>query len=198
MKGILMNYTNPFDLFSDWYSKAGSTTIDKPNAMVLATVSSKQMPTSRVVLLSSYDENGFVFHSNYESHKASQLSHNPQASLLFWWDELGYQIRIEGQIEKTLEKESDHYFSGRPRSSQIGAWASKQSQTLSNRSELEQEVRQYTQKFEGEEVRRPVFWGGYRLKANLFEFWVNRESRLHERIEYQLKDNGWQKKFLAP
>ncbi|VAW79126.1 Pyridoxamine 5'-phosphate oxidase [hydrothermal vent metagenome] len=193
-----MNYTNPFDLFSDWFNKAGETTIDKPNAMVLATISSKQIPTSRMVLLSSYDESGFVFHSNYASHKASQLSNNPHASLLFWWDELGYQIRIEGQIDKTSDEESDQYFSRRPRSSQIGAWASKQSQTVIDRTALEQQVTQYTQKFEGDEVQRPHFWGGYRLKANLFEFWVNRESRLHDRIEYQLKDNEWQKKILAP
>ncbi len=193
-----MNYTNPFNFFTDWYAKARESSIDKPNAMVLSTLASDNMPTSRVVLLSSFDSDGFIFHTNYGSQKADQLKLNASASLLFWWDELGYQIRIQGQVRKTSALESDEYFAGRPRGSQIGAWASRQSVPVSDREKLEQEVTKYTRKFEGGDVVRPEFWGGYQLKPNFFEFWINRESRLHDRIEFQLKNNEWHKALLAP
>jgi len=193
-----MNDANPFDFFSKWYSQASASSIDKPNAMVLSTIAENSMPASRVVLLSSYDTDGFVFHSNYGSKKAKQLNENTNASLLFWWDEFGYQIRIQGQVHKTLDADSDRYFAGRPRGSQIGAWASRQSATVHDREELEQQVIKYTQKFEGAEVDRPDFWGGYRLTPDFFEFWINRENRLHDRIEFHLQNNEWGKKLVAP
>lgn len=194
-----MSYSNPFEYFADWFKQANDTSIDKPNAMVLSTISDKQSPSSRVVLLSSYDSEGFVFHTNYNSHKASHLMHCHNASLLFWWDELGYQIRIEGQIKKTSSKESDQYFAGRPRGSQIGAWSSHQSSIIDSRAELEAKVEMYSEEFKGQDVKRPPFWGGYRLKPDYFEFWINRESRLHDRFEYRIQKNQeWSQVILAP
>jgi len=194
-----MSYSNPFEYFADWFKQANNTLIDKPNAMVLSTISDKQSPASRVVLLSSYDSEGFVFHTNYNSHKASHLLHNHNASLLFWWDELGYQIRIEGRVEKTSNKESDEYFAGRLRGSQIGAWSSNQSSIINGRAELEEKVKKYSNEFKDQNVKRPDFWGGYRLIPDYFEFWINRESRLHDRIEYRIKNNqAWTQAILAP
>ena len=194
-----MKFSNPFDFFADWFSQVSETPLDKPNAMVLSTSSDDGLAVSRIVLLSSFSDKGFVFHSNYNSNKGKQLERNGRASLLFWWDDPGYQIRIEGHIEKTTAAESDEYFSSRPRGSQIGAWASDQSSMIKSRDVLEQAVNRFEEQFRDKEVDRPPHWGGYRLKPEYFEFWINRDSRLHDRIEYKLNDKGqWDKALLAP
>jgi len=189
---------NPVDLFLTWYNQAKQADIDKPNAMTLSTVDGSGKAQSRIVLLSSFDENGFVFHTNYNSHKGEQLARNPSASLLFWWDQLGYQVRVTGEAGKTTESESDAYFRGRPRGSQIGAWASEQSHEISSRQVLEDRVVEFEKKFSGKDVARPPHWGGYRLVPERFEFWINRQNRLHDRILFIRSREGWQKKILAP
>jgi pyridoxamine 5'-phosphate oxidase len=194
-----MTQSDPLTLFANWFAEAGETDIDKPNAMTLTTVDSSNRPHARIVLLSSFDEHGFVFHTNYNSDKGRDIAHNPQASLSFWWDQLGYQILINGKVEKTTAEESDAYFAKRPRGSQIGAWASEQSHTISNRESLEAKVRQFTEEFEGKDVPRPSHWGGYRVVPDQFEFWVNGADRLHDRFRFTIDDNGnWQSSRLAP
>jgi len=194
-----MTQSDPLALFSTWFAEAGKTDIDKPNAMTLTTVDSTHRPHARIVLLSSFDEHGFVFHTNYNSDKGHDIAHNPQVSLSFWWDQLGYQIQINGKAEKTTPEESDDYFANRPRGSQIGAWASDQSHIIADRESLETKVRQFTEEFEGKDVSRPSHWGGYRVVPDQFEFWVNGADRLHDRFRFTIDDNGdWQSSRLAP
>lgn len=189
---------DPLTLFRAWYDQARSAAIAKPNAMTLATVGADGKPASRIVLLSSYDERGFVFHTNYLSRKGEDLAHMPWASLLFWWDPLGYQVRIEGSVERTSLAESDAYFAGRPRGAQIGAWASTQSRPLLNRAALMDQVQAFMRRFEGEPVPRPPHWGGYRLLPRSFEFWQDCGDRLHDRISYQWLTNEWRIERLYP
>lgn len=189
---------NPFSQFADWFEKASQADIDKPNAMVLSTSDADGRVSARVVLLSSFDEKGFVFHSNYDSEKGKQVETNDQVSLLFWWDDLGYQLRIDGRIEKTSAESSDEYFSQRPRGSQVGAWASQQSSVIKNRAVLDQRVKEFSEKYEGQSVPRPPHWGGYIIIPTRFEFWLNRDDRLHDRFLYELADNEWQWSRLAP
>lgn len=190
--------SDPFILFEQWFSAAKNTAIDKPHAMTLSSCSSTGLPSSRIVLMSSYDRNGFVFHTNYLSRKGREFNQNSQVALLFWWDELGYQIRIEGEVGKTSAQASDDYFKKRPRGSQIAAWASKQSQLIESRNALDLLVQEYTEKFAGEEVPRPPYWGGYCVKPNVMEFWINRESRLHDRYYYKLDQDNWHCLRLSP
>lgn len=189
---------DPFALFRTWYEQASAAPIAKPNAMTLATVGADGRPTSRMVLLSSYDERGFVFHTNYLSRKGEDLAHTPWAALLFWWDPLGYQVRLEGPVERTSPAESDAYFAGRPRGAQIGAWASAQSQPLSDRSVLMDQAQALVRRFEGKPVPRPPHWGGYRVRPQSFEFWQDRGDRLHERLRYQQINAGWRVDLLSP
>jgi len=194
-----MTQSDPLTLFANWFAEAGETDIDKPNAMTLTTVDSTHRPHARIVLLSSFDEHGFVFHTNYNSDKGHDIAHNPQVSLSFWWDQLGYQIQINGKAEKTTPEESDDYFANRPRGSQIGAWASDQSHIIADRESLETKVRQFTEEFEGKDVSRPSHWGGYRVVPDQFEFWVNGADRLHDRFRFTIDTNGnWQSNRLAP
>jgi pyridoxamine 5'-phosphate oxidase len=196
---LRMKNNNPLEIFRDWFDKAGKADIDKPNAMTLSTVDSTGSPNARIVLLSSYDSNGFVFHTNYKSEKGAELAENSSACLLFWWDEIGFQVRINGEVSKTTAEESDTYFKNRPRGSQVGAWASEQSQEIKSRQVLEDRVMEFEKKFEGKDVPRPKHWGGYVLVPDKFEFWINRDSRLHDRYLYTRgKNNDWQKKILAP
>jgi pyridoxamine 5'-phosphate oxidase len=190
--------SNPFDLFANWYSLAGQSGIDKPNAMTLSTSGDNGQVSSRMVLLSSFDEQGFVFHTNYKSHKAMQIDKDSRVALLFWWDPIGYQVRIEGRAGKTSAGESDAYFSQRPRGSQIGAWASEQSTVIASRDVLEEQVRELHDRYAGREVPRPPHWGGYRVVPELFEFWINQDSRLHDRFLYKLENLQWQWTRLAP
>ncbi|MHB8260305.1 MAG: pyridoxamine 5'-phosphate oxidase [Bacteroidia bacterium] len=192
---------NPFKQFEKWYEQAITTGfmsgIREPNACTLSTATKKGKPSSRIVLLRSFEKHGFVFFTNYDSRKGDELKENPYASLLFYWAELERQVRIEGKIVKASEAVSEAYFADRPRGSRIGAWASAQSKVLKNREVLESSIKTYTDKFK-EEVPRPKHWGGYVLQATYYEFWQGRESRLHDRIAYTLKSKKWIKQRLAP
>ena len=190
---------NPFNQFGKWWNDATHAAIDEVNAMTLATASATGLPAARIVLLKGYDEQGFVFFSNYESFKGMQLEENPRACLVFFWKELERQVRITGLVERTTAAESDTYFNSRPATSRIGAWASPQSQVISNREWLEENEKQMTANFTGTNIERPVNWGGYRVKPVTIEFWQGRASRLHDRIQYTLQDAGqWLIERLAP
>jgi len=190
---------NPIKQFGKWWDEAISCAIDEVNAMTLATATLQGKPSARIVLLKGYDDNGFSFFTNYESHKGIELGANPQASLVFFWKELERQVRIEGITEKLTAKENDTYFLSRPEGSRIGAWASPQSQVIKQREEIEESVKKYTQQFSGNPIDRPAFWGGYRVKPQIIEFWQGRPSRLHDRIQYSLQENGqWKIERLAP
>ena len=189
---------NPFHQFAAWYEMAGNSSIDKPNAMVLSTSDGKGAVSSRVVLLSSFSEDGFVFHTNYLSHKGEDIEASAQVALLFWWDELGYQVRVEGTALKTGEPESDEYFAGRPHGSQIGAWASEQSKVIADRNVLNERVVEFNSRFQNREVERPPHWGGYRVLPQHFEFWVNRDNRLHDRFRFERSGQSWSWVRLAP
>lgn len=190
---------SPFLQFADWWQQAIESEIDEVNAMTLATASLEAVPSARIVLLKGYDEKGFVFYTNYESAKGRELAENPKASLLFFWKELERQIRITGIVEKVSAAESDDYFLSRPTGSQIGAWASPQSHVIENRSWLEKNVKRLEEKFSTEAVTRPPHWGGYRVKPVIIEFWQGRSSRLHDRLQYSLQENGtWKIERLAP
>jgi len=190
---------NPFDQFADWWNAAIHASIDEVNAMTLATASPDGIPAARIVLLKGFDANGFVFYTNYESFKGQQLAENPRACLVFFWKELERQVRITGLVEKTSTAESDDYFNSRPESSRIGAWASPQSRVIDSRGQLEQEEKAFARQFSGKSIDRPPHWGGYRVKPGTIEFWQGRPSRLHDRIQYALQDDGnWLIERLAP
>lgn len=190
---------DPIALFGTWYEQARAAGIDKPNAMALATAGSDGRPTLRMVLLSSHDARGFVFHTNYLSRKGADLAQSPAASLLFWWDPLGLQVRIDGAVERTTAAESDAYFAGRPRGAQIGAWASEQSRVIASRAVLEARVVQIAARYDGQPVPRPPHWGGYRVIPQVMEFWQDRADRLHERVRYERTPSGaWTARQLAP
>lgn len=185
--------------FRRWFDEAAHAGISQHHGMTLATVDAHGKPKARIVLLSSFDTRGFVFHTNYLSQKGEDLLAHPNAALVFWWESLGKQVRIEGTIAKTTSAESDVYFSGRPRGSQLGAWASEQSKTISDRTVLENRLQQFTQQYVDQPVPRPPHWGGYRLIPQRFEFWHARDSRLHERIVYTLdSQQQWLTHILAP
>lgn len=191
--------TDPFALFTDWFDQASRSGIDKPHAMVLATVASDGRPSSRVVLLSSFDERGLVFHTNYESEKAQDIARNARVSLVLWWDPLGYQVRIEGRAEQTSVAESDAYFAKRPRGSQLGAWASAQSRVIESWAALEGRLHALESEYAGRAVPRPPYWGGYRVVPDVFEFWENRDNRLHHRLRFERGPSGtWHSALLAP
>ncbi|GGZ17650.1 pyridoxine/pyridoxamine 5'-phosphate oxidase [Echinicola pacifica] len=188
---------SPMEQFAVWMDEALLAQVTEPNAMNLCTVGKDLKPSSRIVLLKGMDV-GFIFYTNYNSKKGHQLIENPQASLTFFWPELQRQVRIEGLVEKVNTELSDQYFHSRPLGSQIGAWASPQSQTIPNREFLEEKEAEAKIRFEKEELKRPDHWGGYRLQPDLVEFWQGRSSRLHDRIVYEKMDNQWTKKMLAP
>lgn len=188
---------NPFKQFDIWFNEAIGAEMLEPNAMVLSTSNIEGKPSSRVVLLKNFNELGFVFYTNYESRKANEIDENPNASLLFYWDKLERQIRIEGKIEKVSFEESNEYFQSRPYTSRIGAWASKQSNLLKSRFSLMKDVALLMAKYP-KDVPLPPYWGGYRLKPTRFEFWQGRQSRLHDRIQFNFDGDTWKIQRLYP
>lgn len=190
---------NPFLQFELWFKQAMEADLLEPNAFSLATVGNDMMPSIRTVLLKIFDEKGFVFFTNYKSHKAKQIEENPKAAALFAWLDLERQVKIEGSIEKISKTESLKYFLSRPKGSQIGAWVSHQSQVISSRSLLEQKFDEIRRKFVKGEVPFPDFWGGYIIKPTKIEFWQGGQDRLHDRFVYELQnDNSWAISRLAP
>ena len=189
---------NPIALFRDWMAEAESSEPNNPNAMSLATASPEGVPSVRMLLLKGVDERGFVFYTNMASRKALDLVANPRAAMGFHWKSLGRQVRIEGGVEQVSGAEADAYFASRPRSSQIGAWASKQSQPLNGRLKLERRVAKYTAKFHIGAVPRPDFWSGFRLLPERIEFWEERPFRLHDRLVFLLSGDGWTTEKLYP
>ena len=191
--------SDPFIQFGIWYREAHGMNIPFPEAMTLSTVSADWKPSARVVLLRGYDEKGFIFYTNYSSRKGREISQNKNASLNFFWRELNRQVRIEGELEKVPVELSDKYFSGRPRGSQIGAWASDQSSVIESRDFLVMKEKKFKNEFKEKDIPRPSHWGGYRLKPQKIEFWQARLNRLHDRILYTLKEDGnWEMQRLAP
>ena len=190
---------NAIKQFDRWWQDAINSEIDEVNAFTLATAAADGKPSARIVLLKGYDEKGFVFFTNYQSHKGQELATNPQGCMVFFWKELERQIRIEGSIEKISAEESDEYYFSRPLSSQVGAWASPQSSVIKNREVIEDNVKKYEAQFAGSSISRPPHWGGYRLQPQAIEFWQGRPSRLHDRLLFTLlKKNEWKIERLAP
>jgi pyridoxamine 5'-phosphate oxidase len=189
---------NPIDQFTTWWNEAIASKIDEVNAMTLATIDDIGRPHARIVLLKGMSQNGFEFFTNYESSKGKEMAANNKVALVFFWKELERQIRIEGAVSKLSEAESDKYFFSRPAESRIGAWSSPQSRIIENRAILDGNVLQTKARFEGKEITRPPFWGGYIVKPSCIEFWQGRSSRLHDRIAYFLENDVWSIKRLAP
>jgi pyridoxamine 5'-phosphate oxidase len=189
---------DPIEQFSLWFGEALKAELLDTNAMTLATASPDGVPAARIVLLKGFDEAGFVFFTNYESAKGRDLESNPRACLLMFWAVLERQIRITGRVSKTSAQESEGYFRSRPFESQIGAWASAQSRTVSDRAALETQYAQLAAKYAGAPVPLPPFWGGYRVVPESIEFWQGRPSRLHDRLLYVRRDGAWERRRLAP
>lgn len=189
----------PLAQFDKWWQEAIHSEIDEANAMTLATSTPDGHPSARIVLLKSFDEEGFLFFTNYESRKGQELAVNPHVTLLFFWRELQRQVRIEGTVSKAPANISNEYYNTRPLGSRIGAIASPQSKVIPGRSFLEEQVDQVAAKYQQEEPQRPDYWGGYVVKPQVIEFWQGRSSRLHDRMLYTLTtDNSWQIERLAP
>jgi pyridoxamine 5'-phosphate oxidase len=187
----------PLALFTQWFNDANKSGILLPEAMSVSSCQNGQ-PSSRMVLLKQFDERGFVFFTNYGSRKSNELAENNKVALLFHWNVLQRQIRIEGTVEKVTSQESANYFHSRDRGSQIGAWASKQSQKLVNDNELKERMENYSEKYAEGEVPHPEFWGGWRVKPTYIEFWQGRASRLHDRVCFEKTDDVWQNFKLHP
>ena len=196
------DHTDPFLLFSAWFKEAQAREINDPEGMALATVGPAGMPDVRMVLLKAFDERGFVFYTNFESAKGRDLRANPKAALLFHWKSLRRQVRIQGPVSEVSVAEADAYFASRPRDAQIGAWASRQSEAMQGRHELEHEVARYAVKFGLGPVPRPPHWSGFRVDAERFEFWTDKPFRLHERLIFIRKkigeSKGWRIEHLFP
>lgn len=191
--------SDPYVQFGQWMEEAIQAALPDSNAMTLATCDEHLRPSLRVVLLRNFDSRGFTFFTNYHSRKGRQLAKNPWGSLNFFWPELERQVRIEGILQMVSAAESDEYFNSRPRESQIGAWASPQSEVIQSRAEIDAAIEAFTKKFDGGPVPRPAHWGGFRLHPDWIEFWQGRQSRLHDRIVFSLRDSDtWKKIRLAP
>ena len=188
---------NPFELFNNWYDLASETEINDPNAMTLSTILNNQ-PSSRVVLLKSHDEEGFVFYTNSNSKKGKSINENNNIALNFHWKTQNRQVRIEGQAKIVSSEVADSYFNTRPRGSQIGAWSSNQSEELISRSELIDKIKKSETKYADQNIPRPLHWNGYLVKPKLIEFWQEMPFRIHDRVLYTLLNNNWEIKKLYP
>jgi len=189
---------DPIAQFSRWFDEAVAAEVPEPNAMTLATVDADGQPAARIVLLKAVDARGFVFHTNYDSRKGRDIGANPRVALVFFWPELERQVRVEGRAERVGAKESDDYFGGRPRASQLGAWASPQSAPIADRGSLEARFAEAETRFASQSVPRPPNWGGVRVAAQRVEFWQGRASRLHDRLVWTREGSGWTIGRLAP
>ncbi len=189
---------DPIDQFTEWFEQAFSADLLDVNAMTLSTTTKQGKPSSRIVLLKGVDEAGFRFYTNYGSRKGRELNNNPYAALCFYWAPLERQVRIEGEVERLSRSASEDYFKQRPRESKLGAWASKQSNKVSSREELEKRFREIKERFENQEIPLPDFWGGFLLRPQRIEFWQGRESRMHDRICYEQSGSEWNIFRLAP
>jgi pyridoxamine-phosphate oxidase len=199
--GVLLESSvaaDPLDQFRSWYVEAEAAGIRAPHAMALATASNDRAPSVRMVLLKGADEDGFAFYTGYGSRKGGELDANPHAALLFYWDPLGRQVRVEGTVERVSDAESDEYFATRPRGAQLAAAASRQGRVLADREELDAEVARLEVEHAGSAVPRPEHWGGYRMRPDVYEFWQHRESRLHDRLRYRRDGGRWLLERLSP
>ena len=190
--------TDPLGLFDQWYAEARESEPNDPGAMALATADEVGNPSVRMVLLKGHGPEGFVFYTNGQSAKGSELAQNPHAALLFHWKSLRRQVRIQGAVERVADKEADAYFATRGRDSQLGAWASDQSRPLDSRATFEQRFEEMKLRFDGEDVPRPPHWRGYRVIPSRIEFWTDREHRLHERRLFTRENGGWSEGLLYP
>ena len=190
---------DPIKFFRGWLEEAKQGNFALPNAMNLATVDAQGHPRARMVLLKGMEGEGFIFYTNYHSAKARELETRPEAALTFWWEPPGRQVRVEGVVRRLDEETGDAYFKTRPRGSQIGAYASRQSEEVAGRQQLERRYQEVERRFKGREIPRPEFWGGYVLIPNLIEFWQNVPGRMHDRIRYQRTTGGdWRRSRLFP
>ena len=190
---------DPLRQFARWFEQAQAAGIRVPEAAALATATADGTPSARMVLVKAFDARGFAFYTGYESRKGRELAENPRAALLFSWDALGRQVRVEGDVERLARDESEAYFRTRPRESQLAAWASRQSEPIAGRAELEAAFREAERRFAGQEVPLPPGWGGYRLRPSAYEFWQHRDSRLHDRLRYlPARAGGWTLSRLSP
>jgi len=195
--------SDPIEQFNQWFEEARNAQLPEPNAMHLSTASLDGRPSGRIVLLKGVEDQAeghpqFIFYTNYQSRKGNEMEKNPQVALTFFWAELERQVRIEGTVSLLDEQTSTEYFHSRPRTSQIGAWTSPQSQPIANRTVLDKRKDEFSRKFNDQEIPKPSHWGGYAVTPQSFEFWQGRPSRLHDRIFYQLTSDQWQIQRLAP
>ena len=193
-----MRGRDPFPLFKKWFRDAEAAGTLLPESMALATATSDGAPSARMVLYRGFSRGGFVFYTNYNSRKAAELLENPRAAFVFHWPLIERQVRGEGRVEKLSRRESDRYFQRRPRSSRLSAWASPQSAEISGRPFLEAEFARFEARFRGKNIRRPPFWGGFRIVANCIEFWQGQPHRLHDRLIFRRKGNSWVNLQLGP
>jgi len=195
---MIRDADNPIELFDEWFKEASKTEPSDPNAVAVATTTPDGRPSLRMVLLKDFNDEGFVFYTNLGSRKAEQLAANSHAAMCFHWKSLTRQVRIEGAVERVSDAEADEYFASRPKLSQIGAWASKQSQPLEGRFVLEARIAEFTAKFNIGKVPRPPFWSGFRLVPEMIEFWQDQKFRLHDRLVYHRENNEWKTQRLFP